>query len=278
MNCCLEPACQPLCVIWRDKAAQTCVVFSKSRKKCNHQDHGMKKMPYWGFAFPSNSGSGKPTDKGAAGCFAYGFWTDGKGHSRAFWWHDFWQYYPRSCLTSLHLSVQAWQKDIQIKLHWCGQDQFSHVLYLIRGMHREQRGWDGGEVMGGLGMWGPVVTAGNAQSRAQTSVENGLCFTNKMAVVSLVRGSLEFRWSPSPVPTACHSVILLKMVLLCLFMWCVYISHAAQVEVRGQITGLHSFFPLRGSQEFSSPGLSMSNPTSSGTSPAPYSSFWFNIC
>lgn len=54
--------------------------------------------------------------------------------------------------------------------------------------------------MEALGMWGPVVTAGNAQSGDQTSVENGLCFKNKMAVVNLVRGSLEFRWSPYPNP------------------------------------------------------------------------------
>lgn len=28
-------------------------------------------------------------------------------------------------------------------------DQFSHVLYLIKGMHRKQRGWSRGEVIGG---------------------------------------------------------------------------------------------------------------------------------
>lgn len=33
-------------------------------------------------------------------------------------------------------------------------------------------------------MWGPMATAGNAQSRDQTSVENGPRFKNKTAVVS----------------------------------------------------------------------------------------------
>lgn len=33
-------------------------------------------------------------------------------------------------------------------------------------------------------MWGPMATAGNAQSRDQTSVENGPRFKNKAAVAS----------------------------------------------------------------------------------------------
>lgn len=48
--------------------------------------------------------------------------------------------FPLLCLTSFHLSVQAWQKVIQIKPCWCAQAQLPYVLYLITGMHRKKKG------------------------------------------------------------------------------------------------------------------------------------------
>lgn len=52
-------------MIWRDKAAKPCVVFSKSRKKSNHQDQEMKNA-LLGVCLPFESRFRKPTDNGAA--------------------------------------------------------------------------------------------------------------------------------------------------------------------------------------------------------------------
>lgn len=84
MNCCLEPACQPLAMIWRDKSAKTCVVFSKSRKKCNHQDHGMKKCPTGGLPFLRIRVQGNPQTKERLTALLTGFEVMGRAAPKLF--------------------------------------------------------------------------------------------------------------------------------------------------------------------------------------------------